>query len=125
MLLRKICFIVMVLLLAAAHVQASDVSVWSGGVGDEERLAAPYGNVKIVLFQEGGNYVTDVVVVIYDLGRKKVVVREQVAGPWCIAELPPGTYSALASRSNGDRQGTRFVVEQDKNVEFSLMFPAR
>ncbi|MFC1513116.1 hypothetical protein ACFL5J_01570 [Thermodesulfobacteriota bacterium] len=115
----------MILLLAAVPVRAGEVSVWSGGVGDEERLAAPYGNVKIVLFQQGGNYLADAEVVIYDLTRRKVVVREQVKGPWCIVDLPPGSYSVLASRKNGDRQGTRFVVAQDKNVEFSLMFPAR
>lgn len=113
------------LLLASTYVLAGDYSVWSGGVGEEERLAAPYGNVKIVLFQQGGKYVADAEVVVRDVGRKKVVVQHQVKGPWCILDLPSGTYSVLAIRSNGDRQGARFVVESGKKIDFSLMFPVR
>ena len=126
MTIRKICLLVMFLLLVPAYLWAGDISVWSGGVGEEERLAAPAGNVKIELFQQGGKYVADAELVIRDLDHQKaVVVREQMKGPWCIVNLPNGNYSAIAIRANGDRQGARFVVKPGKHLKFSLKFPAQ
>jgi len=124
--IRKICLVSMMLLLLPAYLWAGEVSVWSGGVGEEERLAAPDGNVKIVLFQEGGKYVVDAEIVIRDLDHKKaVVVREKVEGPWCIVDLPPGRYSLIAIRESGDSEGVRFTVKPNKKIKLPLKFPAR
>lgn len=82
--------------------------VRSGGVGEEERQALAADtryNLKVVTAMRGGQYLTDVDVKIVDQ-RGSEVVAARMAGPWLLAEIPPGRYRVVA-----DYRGT--IVTRD------------
>ena len=72
--------------------------VRTGGVGEEERRALeadPRYNLKVVTADRAGQYIADVDIAVVD-ERGSRVVTERMAGPWLLAELPPGRYRVVA-----------------------------
>ena len=72
----------------------------SGGVSlnarDTMRTQERDANLKLVFALNTGNYVSDVQVKVMD-GKGKVVLDDVSNGPWLLAKLPPGTYTATAT----------------------------
>jgi len=110
------------LLLFASPTAAEDFKIWSGGVGTDERAAAPNGALKIILSQSNGKYITDCEVAIHD-ENGETVLKTMAEGPWVIIDLPAGNYSVVARRSNGDIQSTRFSVDEVTPTVVGLIFP--
>ena len=71
----------------------------SGGVGlnarDNLRSQAPEHNVKLVFSLNTGNYVSDVQVKVTDASGR-TLIDDVSNGPWLMAKLPPGNYTATA-----------------------------
>ncbi len=73
-------------------------SVRTGGIGEEERRtleADPRYNLKLIAANRAGQYLADVDVIVVD-ERGARVVTARMAGPWLLAELPPGRYRVTA-----------------------------
>ena len=121
--MRKVWCWTLLFLLVAGNCVAGELACWRGGVGEEERAAAPDGNLKVVLFREGGKFITDVELVVFD-NADQVLLRTKAEGPWLIMTLPPGAYSVAGIRANGDRESARFTIGGSRQVEVALMFPA-
>jgi hypothetical protein len=72
----------------------------SGGVSlnarDNMRASQQGNNVKLVFALNTGNYVSDVQVRVTD-SNGKVVIDDTSNGPWLLARLPAGSYTANAS----------------------------
>lgn len=113
-----------VFFLCVTNSYADNFKIWSGGVGTEERAAAPDGHLKIILSQQNGKYVADCEVAIYD-EKGEVVLKTLADGPWVIIDLPAGNYAVVALRFNGDTQSTRFSVDEVTQTVVSLIFPTR
>jgi hypothetical protein len=83
----------------AAKANASVPAV-SGGVSlnarDTLRTTERNANVKLVFALNTGNYVSDVQVKVVDPAGR-VVIDDTSNGPWLLAKLPPGTYTATAT----------------------------
>jgi hypothetical protein len=79
---------------------SSNVPAISGGVSlnarDNLRSQEKDANVKLVFALNTGNYVSDVQVKVTD-SKGKVVIDDVSNGPWVLAKLPPGTYTANAT----------------------------
>ena len=100
---------------------ATETRIWSGGVGESERMEAPVGNLKLVFFVEGGAFLADLQVSIYDSqGNEQVNTRAE--GPWMIVNLSPGHYRVMATRKDGQSQGARFSLDSQSQTEVALMF---
>lgn len=109
--------------LSAIPAQAqSEALVWTGGVGLEERDAAPKEGTKLVFFVETGNFLANVQVVVKDASGKEVV-NATSKGPWMILKLAPGRYSVNASVAGQTQGGTIEVTTG--NQEFAYMFKAQ
>ena len=95
----------------AARANASVPAV-SGGVSvnarDNMRAREQNANVKLVFALDTGNYVADVGVKIMD-SRGAVVMDDVSQGPWVLARLPAGSYTAHATW-NGVTKTQKFTV---------------
>lgn len=109
--------------LAAIPAQAqNEALVWTGGIGTEERAAAPKDGTKLVFFVETGNFLSNVQVVVKDASGKEVV-NATSKGPWMILKLAPGRYSVNAAVGGQAQGGTIEVTEG--NQEFAYMFKSQ
>lgn len=92
----------------------------SGGVGEEELAeinAARSGfNVRVLLAEKSGTYVTGVHVAVNEAGGTKVLEVES-AGPYLLAKLPEGKYR-IAVTYGGQTQQQDFVVQAGRAHEF-------
>lgn len=95
-----------------AAVAAPGVPAVSGGVSlnarDNLRAAEKDANVKLVFALDTGNYVSDVAVKVTDRSGK-VVIDDVSNGPWVLARLPAGTYTATATY-NGHTRTHKFTA---------------
>ena len=93
----------------AARTNAS-VPAISGGVSlnarDNLRTQERDANVKLVFALNTGNYVADVHVKVVD-SKGRVVIDDISNGPWLLAKLPSGSYTATATY-NGKAVTQRF-----------------
>ena len=93
----------------AAKANAS-VPAISGGVSlnarDNLRTQERDANMKLVFALDTGNYVADVHVKVVD-SKGRVVIDDTSNGPWMLAKLPAGSYTATATY-NGQARTHRF-----------------
>ena len=91
---------------------SSSVPAVSGGVSlnarDNLRSVEKDANVKMVFALNTGNYVSDVHVKVTD-SKGRVVIDDTSNGPWVLAKLPPGSYTATATY-NGKAVTHRFTA---------------
>jgi len=84
----------------------------SGGVSlnarDPMRTLEKDANIKMVFALNTGNYVSDVQVKVVD-SKGKVVIDDTTNGPWLLAKLPAGSYTATATY-NGRPVTQKFSV---------------
>lgn len=124
MLARLISVIALAASAAAAAQPAPPVR--TGGIGEDERRALESDtryNLKLVAVDRAGHYISDVDVTIVDeRGRK--VVTERMAGPWLLAELPPGRYRVHAV-FEGAPQSRDVVVARGGRLEIVMQRDAR
>jgi hypothetical protein len=90
----------------------SNVQAISGGVSlnarDNLRAQERDANAKLVFALNTGNYVSDVHVKVMD-SKGNVVIDDVSNGPWVLAKLPAGTYTATATY-NGKPITQKFTV---------------
>jgi len=93
----------------AAKMDATAPAI-SGGVSlnarDSLRTQERDANVKLVFALNTGNYIADVHVKVVD-SKGKVVIDDMSNGPWLLAKLPSGSYTATATY-NGKAVTQRF-----------------
>lgn len=99
-----------------------ELVLWSGGISEEEREAAPAEGTKLVFFVKSGNYLADIKVSVKDQSGREIV-NTVSTGPWLVLDLPDGNYSVVAQRSNGDIQSIRISVDSGGASEFGFVFP--
>lgn len=84
----------------------------TGGIGEEElaqiNAARADFNVRLLMAEKGGAYVTGVRVVIVD-GKGNKVLEVGTSGPYLLTKLPKGTYQINASYE-GRSQDRRLEV---------------
>ncbi len=94
---------------------ANGIPYLSGGIGDEEREAidrARYNyNIKLVLAEASGSYVSDVTLHITTVLGDPVISIPS-AGPLVLLQLPPGTYLINAAYEGRNAQ-KRFDVSDN------------
>lgn len=117
-----------ILALAAAAATSAQPAppVRTGGIGEEERRALETDtryNLKLVAANRAGQYIADVDVTIVD-ERGAEVVAARMAGPWLLADLPPGRYRVLAVH-DGARQSRDVVVGRAGRQEIVMQWDAR
>ena len=105
---------------ADQEVVRDGVKYVSGGVGtdSQERLESRVKefNLKLVFTLNEGNYLADVGVIIKDATGKAVV--EHIAdGPFFLAKLPAGTYSASVTY-DGKSQARKLRVSERLHTEY-------
>ena len=109
----------------AARMDAT-VPAISGGVSlgarDNLRTQERDANVKLVFALDTGNYVADVHVKVVD-SKGKVVIDDTSQGPWLLAKLPPGSYTATATYS-GVARTHRFSVGRSGLRTAQFRWPA-
>jgi hypothetical protein len=109
----------------AAKANASVPTV-SGGVSlnarDNLRSQAPDHNVKMVFSLNTGNYVSDVQVKVTDAAGR-TVIDDTSNGPWLMAKLPPGSYTATATY-NGTPVTQRFSIGKSGIRTANFRWPA-
>jgi hypothetical protein len=92
----------------------------TGGVGEdelEEINAARSGfNVRVLLTEKSGAYVTGVRVVVSEASGTKVLEVES-AGPYLLAKLPEGNYR-ISVIYDGQAQQQDFVAQAGRAQEF-------
>jgi hypothetical protein len=80
----------------------------TGGIGEEEleqiNAARTDFNVRLLMTEKAGAYVTDVRVVIVD-GKGKTVLETGSAGPYLLAKLSKGIYRVSASYEGRSQDG--------------------
>ena len=118
MIRQSILFLAM--LSVAGFSMAQDRVIWSGGVGLEERQAAPVEGTKLVFFVKSGSFLSDVNVTVTDMAGDQLV-KTTSRGPWLILDLPDGRYSVRAELKDGEAQGALINVDADHR-EFGFMF---
>jgi hypothetical protein len=98
----------------------------SGGVSlnarDTLRGSEKNANVKLVFALNTGNYVSDVGVKVTD-SSGKVVIDDTSNGPWLLARLPAGSYTATATY-NGNAVTQRFSVGKSGMRTAQFRWPA-
>ena len=79
----------------------------TGGIGEEEleeiNAARSGFNVRVLLAEKSGGYVTGVRVVVSEVGGAKVLEVES-AGPYLLTRLPEGNYRIAATYADQARQ---------------------
>jgi hypothetical protein len=109
----------------AAKANASVPAV-SGGVSlnarDTLRGSEKNANVKLVFALNTGNYVSDVQVKVTD-NSGRVVINDTSNGPWLLAKLPPGSYTAAATY-NGSTVTQKFSVAKSGLRTAQFRWPA-
>jgi hypothetical protein len=109
----------------AAKANAS-VPAISGGVSlnarDALRTQERDANVKLVFALNTGNYVSDVHVKVVD-SKGNVVIDDVSNGPWVLARLPAGSYTATATY-NGKPVTQRFTVGRSGLRTAQFRWPA-
>lgn len=92
----------------------------TGGVGEEEleeiNTARSGFNLRVLLAEKAGTYVTGVRVVVSEVDGAKVLEAES-AGPYLLAKLPEGKYR-IAVTYGGQAQQQDFVVQPGRAKEF-------
>jgi hypothetical protein len=87
---------------AAAETAAQDVTVVTGGIGEDEQQSLlareKEFNLKLVFSLIEGNYLADVDVVVADARGTRLVER-QGTGPFLLARLPAGDYRVTANHA--------------------------
>jgi hypothetical protein len=90
----------------------TNVPAISGGVSlnarDNLRTQEKDANVKLVFALNTGNYVSDVQVKVVD-SKGKTVIDDVSNGPWVLAKLPAGSYTATATY-NGKTVTQKFTA---------------
>ena len=98
----------------------------SGGVSlnarDAMRTQERDANVKLVFALNTGNYVSDVQVKVVD-SKGKAVIDDVSNGPWLLAKLPPGSYTATATY-NGKPLTQKFSVGKSGLRTTQFRWPA-
>jgi len=109
----------------AAQANAS-APVISGGVSlnarDNLRAQERDANLKMVFALNTGNYVSDVQVKVVD-SKGKVVIDDVSNGPWVLAKLPAGSYTATATY-NGKPVTQKFSVGKSGMKTAHFRWPA-
>jgi hypothetical protein len=104
----------------------ANVPTVSGGVSlnarDNLRAQAPDYNIKMVFSLNTGNYVSDVQVKVTDASGR-TVIDDTSNGPWLMAKLPPGSYTAIATY-NGKPVTQRFSVGKSGVKTANFRWPA-
>ena len=104
----------------------ASVPVVSGGVSlnarDNMRGQTGDHNVKLVFSLNTGNYVSDVQVKVTDASGR-TVIDDVSNGPWLMAKLPAGTYTATATY-NGKAVTQRFSVGKTGMRTANFRWPA-
>jgi hypothetical protein len=104
----------------------ASVPVVSGGVSlnarDNMRGQAGDHNVKLVFSLNTGNYVSDVQVKVTDASGR-TVIDDVSNGPWLMAKLPAGTYTATATY-NGKPVTQSFSVGKTGMRTANFRWPA-
>ncbi|MBB5022065.1 hypothetical protein [Desulfurispira natronophila] len=108
--------------LAGSHGSPQITDYWTGGVGKEERKAAPEGNTLIKFSLKNGSYLAYMEFEVRDRDGA-LYLKGDKAGPWVVANLPSGSYHATAQRQNGERQSQDFEVRDDRSTQVILSFP--
>lgn len=94
---------------------ANGIPYLSGGIGDEEREAIDRArnnyNIKLVLAETSGSYVSDVTLHITTVLGDPVISIPS-AGPLVLLQLPPGTYLINAAYEGRNAQ-KRFDVSDN------------
>lgn len=94
---------------------ANGIPYLSGGIGDEEREAIDRArnnyNIKLVLAEASGSYVSDVTLHITTVLGDPVISIPS-AGPLVLLQLPPGTYLINAAYEGRNAQ-KRFDVSDN------------
>jgi hypothetical protein len=98
----------------------------SGGVSlnarDTMRTQERDANVKLVFALNTGNYVSDVQVKVVD-SKGKAVIDDVSNGPWLLAKLPTGSYTATATY-NGKPLTQKFSVGKSGLRTAQFRWPA-
>ena len=106
--------------------RAGEVEVVAGGIGEAELAALAARekefNLKLVFSLIQGNYVADVDVTVSDARGAKVIERS-ANGPFLLARLPAGEYSATATRG-GRTISRKFKVTAGRLRTEHLRWPA-
>jgi hypothetical protein len=110
--------LLLMVLVLAQTVNAQNAVVWSGGIGVDERAAAPATGTKLVFTAKQGNFLANVHVTIKD-AHGKVVVDTVSPGPWLILDLPAGSYHVRAE-VDGKVQGMKMTVGEKKQYIISF-----
>jgi hypothetical protein len=104
----------------------SSVPTVSGGVSlnarDNLRAQPSDHNVKMVFSLNTGNYVSDVQVKVTDASGR-TIIDDTSNGPWLMAKLPPGNYTATATY-NGKPVTQRFSVAKTGVKTANFRWPA-
>lgn len=94
---------------------ANGIPYLSGGIGDEEREAIDRArnnyNIKLVLAEASGSYVSDVTLHITTVLGDPIISIPS-AGPLVLLQLPPGTYLINAAYEGRNAQ-KRFDVSDN------------
>lgn len=93
----------------------------SGGVGAGERTAlqgmAAEFNLKVVLAERGGAFVSDVPVVVENQSGQRIF-EHQAQGPWLFVKLPPGTYRVAATKGTTQEKTVKVAAAGQAEIHF-------
>lgn len=119
----KALFLLFIILAGSLSLAESrEFVLWSGGISEEEREEAPDEGTKLVFFVKSGSFLADIKVSVKDQSGQELV-NTVSPGPWLILNLPDGSYSVVAQRSNGDVQSLIISVVGNEAREFGFVFP--
>ncbi len=111
-----LCAIVLLIALPATGQAQKTMST---GAGSDTRIAYPGYSLKLIFAERDGPYVAGIDVTIFDEDGKKVVDAFS-AGPWLLADLPPGTYRVLAKRKGGAETAAVVIISPGRQKRVFL-----
>ncbi|MGB4063099.1 MAG: carboxypeptidase-like regulatory domain-containing protein [Azonexus sp.] len=98
---------------------SGNVTYISGGIGDEERdeirLRERDFNLKLLFSERDGSYLGSVDVVVLN-PKGEAVLEANSAGPFLLAQLPPGSYVIKVSM-NGQQQQKKLSISEKRRYE--------